>query len=156
MKANQAFRQDDEAVSPVIGVILMVAITVVLAAVVFVLVTRLSGDEASTTPNFGFTPDNAAKTIRVTTADPGTSWNNIKATVTCSDTATTPDLDRNAANVVLVAGVADPVHASDTVNAGSDVLAVSCTGAGAGDTVTLVLTWKPSNTQIGATWTFIY
>ncbi|HUR25979.1 MAG TPA: archaellin/type IV pilin N-terminal domain-containing protein, partial [Candidatus Thermoplasmatota archaeon] len=40
-KANQAFKQNDEAVSPVIGVILMVAITVVLAAVVFVLVSNL-------------------------------------------------------------------------------------------------------------------
>lgn len=42
MKANQAFKANDEAVSPVIGVILMVAITVVLAAVVFVLVSNLS------------------------------------------------------------------------------------------------------------------
>lgn len=44
MKANQAFVNNEEAVSPVIGVILMVAITVVLAAVVFVLVSDLGGD----------------------------------------------------------------------------------------------------------------
>lgn len=44
MKANQKFANADEAVSPVIGVILMVAITVVLAAVVFVLVNNLTGD----------------------------------------------------------------------------------------------------------------
>ncbi len=54
MKANQAFRNADEAVSPVIGVILMVAITVVLAAVVFVLVSNLSktsdkGEDAQAT-----------------------------------------------------------------------------------------------------------
>lgn len=36
MKANQKFRGADEAVSPVIAVILMVAITVVLAATVYV------------------------------------------------------------------------------------------------------------------------
>jgi flagellin-like protein len=53
-KANQKFVQADEAVSPVIGVILMVAITVVLAAVVFVLVSNLSktsdkAEEAATT-----------------------------------------------------------------------------------------------------------
>ena len=55
-KANQAFKQADEAVSPVIGVILMVAITVVLAAVVFVLVSNLSdsGDQA---PQMSFTKD---------------------------------------------------------------------------------------------------
>ena len=51
-KANRNFVQADEAVSPVIGVILMVAITVVLAAVVFVLVSNLSktsgkGEEAA-------------------------------------------------------------------------------------------------------------
>ena len=34
MKANQKFSKDEEAVSPVIGVILMVAITVILAAVI--------------------------------------------------------------------------------------------------------------------------
>jgi flagellin-like protein len=47
MKANQKFTNADEAVSPVIGVILMVAITVVLAAVVFVLVNNLTGDTAA-------------------------------------------------------------------------------------------------------------
>ncbi len=50
MKANQQFKMEDDAVSPVIGVILMVAITVVLAAVVFVLVSDLGGD--SGVPNF--------------------------------------------------------------------------------------------------------
>ncbi len=44
MKANKSFKNEEDAVSPVIGVILMVAITVVLAAVVFVLVSDLGGD----------------------------------------------------------------------------------------------------------------
>ncbi len=55
-KANQKFVQADEAVSPVIGVILMVAITVVLAAVVFVLVSNL-GEGADQKPQVGFTKD---------------------------------------------------------------------------------------------------
>ncbi len=54
MKANQAFKHNDEAVSPVIGVILMVAITVVLAAVVFVLVSNLS-EGADAKPQVAFT-----------------------------------------------------------------------------------------------------
>lgn len=41
MKANQ-FVKNENAVSPVIGVILMVAITVILSTIVFVLVSRLS------------------------------------------------------------------------------------------------------------------
>jgi flagellin-like protein len=57
-KANQAaFKQNDEAVSPVIGVILMVAITVVLAAVVFVLVSNLSKGANNAAPQVAFTKD---------------------------------------------------------------------------------------------------
>lgn len=55
MKTN-LFRKNDDAVSPVIGVILMVAITVVLAAVVFVLVSD-SGSDAAATPQASFTTD---------------------------------------------------------------------------------------------------
>lgn len=43
-KKRAALKPDTAAVSPVIGVILMVAITVVLAAVVFVLVSKLGSD----------------------------------------------------------------------------------------------------------------
>lgn len=49
MKLKQ-FLQDDDAVSPVIGVILMVAITVILAAVIGAFVLGIGGDQ-ETTPN---------------------------------------------------------------------------------------------------------
>jgi len=54
MKLKQLFA-DDDAVSPVIGVILMVAITVILAAVIASFVLGL-GDQQETAPNtsFGF------------------------------------------------------------------------------------------------------
>ena len=55
MKANQKFRNEDDAVSPVIAVILMVAITVVLAATVYVWVS-----------GFGSSTSSAAKTISLT------------------------------------------------------------------------------------------
>ena len=55
-KHAQKIVRDDSAVSPVIGVILMVAITVVLAAVVFVLVSD-SGSDASNPPNASFQTD---------------------------------------------------------------------------------------------------
>src|SRR5688500_16831791 len=73
-KANQSFKQNDEAVSPVIGVILMVAITVVLAAVVFVLVSNL-GEGADEKPQVGFTKDedgaNPGGTLTVATITNG-------------------------------------------------------------------------------------
>ncbi|HUR62115.1 MAG TPA: type IV pilin [Candidatus Thermoplasmatota archaeon] len=62
MKANQAFKANDEAVSPVIGVILMVAITVVLAAVVFVLVSNLSKGANTASPQIAFTKDEQGST----------------------------------------------------------------------------------------------
>lgn len=49
MKLKQ-FLEDDDAVSPVIGVILMVAITVILAAVIGAFVLGIGGDQEST-PN---------------------------------------------------------------------------------------------------------
>lgn len=61
MKANQkhlkTFLDEEEAVSPVIAVILMVAITVVLAATVFVLVSDLGGDVGKTGPKLSIVSD---------------------------------------------------------------------------------------------------
>ena len=59
---------DDDAVSPVIGVILMVAITVILAAVIGTFVLGL-GDQVQTTApngNFEFDFDSSAETLEVT------------------------------------------------------------------------------------------
>ncbi len=54
MKKNWAIRKDAEAVSPVIATILMVAITVVLAAVLYVMVLGF-GSGGSNTPSVQFT-----------------------------------------------------------------------------------------------------
>jgi len=47
MKANRKFKEDEEAVSAVIGVILMVAITVAIAATVYVYVSGMMGSPSS-------------------------------------------------------------------------------------------------------------
>jgi flagellin-like protein len=47
MKANRKFIEDEEAVSAVIGVILMVAITVAIAATVYVYVSGMMGSPSS-------------------------------------------------------------------------------------------------------------
>lgn len=77
-KANQAFKQNDEAVSPVIGVILMVAITVVLAAVVFVLVSNL-GEGSESAPNISFNKDSADFTLTVVQAEEA-NWDDFDVT----------------------------------------------------------------------------
>ena len=73
MKANQKFLNEEEAVSPVIAVILMVAITVVLAATVFVLVNDLGKNVGQTGPSLGLVSDSAQSgttkwTVKVSSA----------------------------------------------------------------------------------------
>ena len=113
MKANQAFRNADEAVSPVIGVILMVAITVVLAAVVFVLVSNLSGSKDAT-PQITFTKTGSGATTVLTVASapsPALDWFLFAYTISDTDCVPTPAIPATA-------GTAAP---GGTVNAGDQI-----------------------------------
>jgi flagellin-like protein len=57
MKANRKFVEEDEAVSAVIGVILMVAITVAIAATVYVYVSGMLTGGTKSTPSVSMTAD---------------------------------------------------------------------------------------------------
>ena len=74
---------DDDAVSPVIGVILMVAITVILAAVIGTFVLGLGQNVQSTAPQASFSFDQANGPEVTITHDGGDtiSENNLKVTV---------------------------------------------------------------------------
>jgi flagellin-like protein len=89
MKLNELFA-DDDAVSPVIGVILMVAITVILAAVIGTFVLGL-GSEVQETPAAQFTFEESGTSITITHdgGDPVKAGNievvdSDKGTVTCN------------------------------------------------------------------------
>ena len=60
MKANRIFSKDEDAVSPVIGVILMVAITVILAAVIAAFVFGMGGSLSQAPPTVSITATNNA------------------------------------------------------------------------------------------------
>jgi len=105
MKKYWAIRKDSEAVSPVIATILMVAITVVLAAVLYVMVLGFGGTQ-TTTPaaTYSKTPISGGMRINIvsiTKTDVG--WDQIK--VQLSDTSNnfwewdtaTADLDGGSA-----------------------------------------------------------
>jgi len=78
MKANRKFREADErAVSAVIGVILMVAITVAIAATVYVYVSGMIGGTKNQTPNVACTVDSQTNKIMVATADNNILWKNV-------------------------------------------------------------------------------
>ncbi len=84
MKANRKFVEGEEAVSAVIGVILMVAITVAIAATVYVYVSGM----LTTTPASGKTVSCIQSivdttthnvTYKVTSADAGIPWGQVSA-----------------------------------------------------------------------------
>lgn len=70
MKANKKFVEDKEAVSAVIGVILMVAITVAIAATVYVYVSGMMDTGGQTAPELTLVKDNVADTLQIASADP--------------------------------------------------------------------------------------
>lgn len=67
------FARGDGAVSPVISTILMVAITVVLAAAAFVLLADIGGP-GETAPTFGLQRDDLDDKLSVTSASAGADW----------------------------------------------------------------------------------
>ena len=73
MKANKKFVEEEEAVSAVIGVILMVAITVAIAATVYVYVSGMLSPTGENAPNMAWSIDDAEDTLIITS---GSSTNN--------------------------------------------------------------------------------
>jgi len=75
-------RKDEQAVSPVIATILMVAITVVLAAVLYVMVSGLISGPSTTKPFVTFSSvskvNNAVWTFSIASASPAVAQSNYK------------------------------------------------------------------------------
>lgn len=71
---DRLFAGADEAVSPVISTILMVAITVVLAATAFVLVADVGGQTGKAAPAIGLRADDNLDRLVVTSAAQGADW----------------------------------------------------------------------------------
>jgi FlaG/FlaF family flagellin (archaellin) len=82
MKNHIRKKSNGNAVSAVIGVILMVAITVAMVAVAYAYFTGMIGEQKKATPAISFTPSASEKTITIVTADIDTNWNDINITIT--------------------------------------------------------------------------
>ncbi|WP_277555764.1 type IV pilin N-terminal domain-containing protein [Halobaculum limi] len=96
MQISNLFTGDDRAVSPVIGVILMVAITVILAAVIGSFVLGLGNSVQQTAPNANFDFDFEEQAN--TTGDAAIEYN-VTATHTGGDSLTSD----NTGNLSLTA-----------------------------------------------------
>ena len=82
MKSNQKFRNEEKAVSAVIGVILMVAITVAIAATVYVYVSGMLGGGAEKAPDLAFNKiTTGTKGLTLTRADSGLTWDEFSISV---------------------------------------------------------------------------
>jgi flagellin-like protein len=91
---------ENRAVSPVIGVILMVAITVILAAVIGAFVLEI-GDQQETAPNTSFTSDEQVVYIQ--------GKNNLKANIT------TVDITHAGGNTIDITQATVKVNGAETV-----------------------------------------
>jgi len=127
---------DDSAVSPVIGVILMVAITVILAAVIGSFVLNLGGSLQDTAPQASFSFDY--------TANGGTD-DYVAVTHESGDTIDAAQL--NVTSSVALSASPSPSW-SDTVGAG-DTANYSYTGSWNGETIRVV--WESENAENSAT-----
>lgn len=82
MKNQKRKKSSEKAVSAVIGVIIMVAITVAMAAVAYAYFTGMIGQQKTATPVIDFVKSDSEKTITVVTADLDSNWNDINITFT--------------------------------------------------------------------------
>jgi FlaG/FlaF family flagellin (archaellin) len=119
---------NQHAVSAVIGVIIMVAITVAMAAVAYAYFTGMIGGQKPATPVISFTPSASEKTISVSSADIDTKWKDINITFT------------NATNHAFLVKTGS-VNGGDTINLLTDQPLRG--------TVTITFTHVPTNALLG-------
>jgi len=139
MKANRKFRDADNAVSAVIGVILMVAITVAIAATVYVYVSGMIGGTEEAGPAISWSRDAGDNEITITKGQTGYAY---------GATSTT-------ANLVLRNESGENWYVNETLVITSTQVDLSQEDMSAGDTITglydgeWTLIWLPTNTVIG-------
>ncbi len=117
------FHENEEAVSPVIGVILMVAITVILAAVIAVFVFGMAGDVQSTKSVACTAKQTSADTIRVTYMGGNDDSSVVAITVKINGTAPSDDFDAQPPDVGDYAELTDATY----VTTGQDPVVVTAT-----------------------------
>jgi len=136
MDIKQLF-DDDRAVSPVIGVILMVAITVILAAVIGTFVLGLGDQIQSTTPqaSFGFETSDGQSNVTVT-HESGDSIAQSDLRISSQSTTWGTGVTANKSETSWTWDEAS--DASGDVSAGSTVTMDSAGGDFGGDTVRVI------------------
>lgn len=139
MKANRKFKEADDAVSAVIGVILMVAITVAIAATVYVYVSGMIGGTEDSSPAISWSVDKANDQITITKGSAGDAY------AAAADNA---NLIFKAGGTSYYIDSSNELEASETGLKTDDILAGDVlTNFTSGTEYTIV--WEPTNTVIG-------
>lgn len=142
MKANQKFRSDEDAVSPVIAVILMVAITVVLSATVYVWVSGFSGNHNQPAHAVTLISDapllDGAKSFTVAASSSDLAYRDLTitrngATLLFAEAGAAPDACRDGTQALCRGETV--LSAASLVKAGDRV---QITGAAAGDVLRVI------------------
>ena len=127
MKANRKFVEDEEAVSAVIGVILMVAITVAIAATVYVYVSGMLGGGVQSTPAVSMTNSASAHNCTITIGTPTDSaieWADCWYTLV--DITDAEEITHNAATEGDVDHVVMKLPSATYVTGGQVILIQNC------------------------------
>lgn len=135
---------DDRAVSPVIGVILMVAITVILAAVIGTFVLGLGDQLQSTTPqaSFGFSASSDKTTVTVTHQ----SGDSIDA-ASLSISATAEMVDSNTDGNPTSEPWAEVSTSGSPVSAGDSATVERASGDWGGETIRVIFSSPNSDSS---------
>jgi flagellin-like protein len=149
-------RKDKSAVSPVIATILMVAITVVLAAVLYVMVMGFGGT-SNNTPTGAITSVTGTSSNKVITfgaISPTTIWNNVKISIQSG--AATPVLSNSITSTTGTVAVpitltgytlsGTNLAANGNINNGDSITIT--TGLTAGSSYTVALIYVPTGGSI--------
>jgi len=140
MKANKKFINEEEAVSAVIGVILMVAITVAIAATVYVYVSGMTGKDSESLPRIALTK--ILDRLTVSKADSDIDWNDF--VISWDDAGSSAQLNTGAA---LVNG--NRIANDGTFVVAGDYIKMTYT-----NTTVYQIRYAPTNSLVG-TWTFV-
>jgi flagellin-like protein len=146
MKANRALQTDTEAVSPVVGVILMVAITVVLAATVFVVVGQM-GKKTAQAPSIQFLIDSRTGKISIVRADAGVDISNLQVQMSVAGRFNYNAQATSTAGTALTPNTYAPLSASTgTTMTGGDYISFCANTAGSG--ITVSVRYTPANQML--------
>jgi len=126
MKANQKVRERNYAVSNVVGVILMVAITVAVAATIFFQYSGLLGGVKDYTASVACITDSSTDRITITTVSPTIKWRDIGVAVDNAsvnwqvyDPNHNPlDMAKSTSNATADIGAGDYIEFDFTANPG--------------------------------------